>query len=157
MKSLIAVLMCMAALALPWQVQPQSRPQSDADDIREAVFRHMFQKNASSLRQSAAVYCLSIAGGDPGDAFMSRFGKHQPPVKKASECVVSEAHGVLDKATSARGLIFRVVKIEQTGDAKATVEGGYYEGNMSASGNIYTLEKMNGVWRVVGDVMLWIS
>lgn len=149
MKYLIPVLMCMTALSGP--------PQSDDDDIREAVFRHMFQKNASGIRQRAGAYCLSVAGGDPTDAFLARFGKHQPPVRKESECAVSEQLGVVDKATNARALIFRVAKIHHTADGKADVEGGYYEGNMSASGNVYSLEKRDGVWKVVKDVMLWIS
>jgi hypothetical protein len=35
--------------------------------------------------------------------------------------------------------------------------GGYFEGGESASGNTYTLERHADVWRVVKDVMNWIS
>jgi hypothetical protein len=37
------------------------------------------------------------------------------------------------------------------------VEGGYYEGNLSSSGNTYTVKMENGKWAVTNDEMHWIS
>ena len=39
----------------------------------------------------------------------------------------------------------------------ATVNGGYFEAGLSASGNVYTVERLKGVWTVVKDEMTWIS
>ena len=39
----------------------------------------------------------------------------------------------------------------------AKASGGYFEGGESASGNTYTLARHAGAWRVVKDVMNWIS
>jgi hypothetical protein len=39
----------------------------------------------------------------------------------------------------------------------ATVNGGYYEGNVSSSGSVYTVSKENGAWKVVKDQMTVIS
>lgn len=56
-----------------------------------------------------------------------------------------------------RGLSFRIEQVEIDGD-KATVTGGYYEGNLSASGNTYTVERQpDGRWKVTGNEMQWIS
>jgi hypothetical protein len=40
---------------------------------------------------------------------------------------------------------------------KVLVNGGYYEGNLSASGNVYTVERKDHKWVVTKDQMLWIS
>jgi len=129
----------------------------ETDNIREATFRYMFAKNASGQQQAAKVYCLSVEDQDPADDFMHRFANDTPPVKKASQCTASAREGVRDKETGARGLAFRVDKLTKKEDSRAEVDGGYYEAGLSASGNTYSLEKKEGVWKVVKDVMHWIS
>jgi hypothetical protein len=37
------------------------------------------------------------------------------------------------------------------------VEGGYYEGNLSSSGNFYRVERKAGVWVVTDDKVQWVS
>ena len=37
------------------------------------------------------------------------------------------------------------------------VAGGYYEGGLSASGNVYRLKRVDGGWKVIEDGMEWIS
>ena len=145
------------AIVLLAVISGTGAPPADLDDIHEATFRYMFTKNASGLQQKAGVYCLSIDGKDPTDAFMKRFDSHRPPVKRVTECEVTDLSGVQDRQTGQRGLIFRIQKVQLTGASGAAVEGGYYEGNMSASGNTYLLEKKQGVWKVVSDAMHWIS
>src|SRR5689334_13010252 len=84
----------------------------DEDDIREAVFRYLFEHNASGQQKKAGVYCLSLGeDADPSDEFMRRFAGHKPPVRKLSQCTVGPYHGVIDKRTQKVGLKFRVSNI----------------------------------------------
>ncbi|RMG51792.1 MAG: hypothetical protein D6723_10040 [Acidobacteria bacterium] len=135
---------------------------SDAeDDIREAVFRYQFQHNHSGLQQQADAYCLSFgrpgAYQDPPDAFLKRFRDHVPPVRRASQCEISPPHGVIDKATGGKGLIFWIATIRWVNDEEVEVEGGYYEAGTSASGNLYRVVREHGRWVVKQDKLLWIS
>ena len=53
--------------------------------------------------------------------------------------------------------IFRVGSIEWKSDIEVEVGGGYYASGWGASGNTYTLKKVNGKWQVINDTMNWIS
>jgi hypothetical protein len=63
---------------------------SQEDDIRETVFRHQFDHNASGQQKSAHAYCLAVLvdnkDSDPSHQFIRRFAHHKPPVRKASAC-----------------------------------------------------------------------
>jgi hypothetical protein len=142
-----------APRAAPQATQANAARQDVEDDIREAVFRHLFGNNASVLQGDAQVYCLQLQGGaDPGEALLRRFAAHRPPVVKASACRMDPARGVTELATGRRGLIFRVDSIRRTGD-EAIVEGGYTEAGLSASGNRYLVRRIAGRWQVVDDEM----
>ena len=146
-------------LAPPAPAASAAEEASDApaiDDVAEAVFRHMFRKNASGAQQKAGVYCLEVRNGDPDAAFLARFHDITKPVRKASDCEGS-SHGVFEKATHRSGLMFRVESVAWTDADGAKASGGYFEGGESASGNTYTLARHAGAWRVVKDVMNWIS
>jgi hypothetical protein len=81
-----------------------------------------------------------------------------PRVVPGTACEQS-GDGVFLKGHQARGrgLVFRTAKVTIDGD-RATVEGGYFEAGLSASGNVYTVERQrDGGWRVTKDQMTWIS
>jgi hypothetical protein len=136
------------------------------DDVKEAVFRHQFYKNDSGLQQGAKVYFIGLyVPGDStrqgyyvdlSDGFMSRFQGNSPPVKKASECTPS-MNGVFDKQTGNRGLLFRIESMREFSNDEVEVEGGYFEAGLSASGNLYTVRRIDGRCVVVKDVLIWIS
>jgi hypothetical protein len=132
----------------------------DEDDVREAVFRHLFDHNASGMQKNAKVFCLQIEGKqDPSSELLRRFDGNEPRVKQASLCAFKPGHargGVVDE-TGAPGLIFRVDTIQHTGENAATVEGGYFEAGLSASGNVYELVREGNQWIVKKDTMKWIS
>ena len=151
-----ATLKAIAGVAFAAALSAAPQAPDDADDAREAALRYMFVHNASMQQRKAAVHCLTIEGKDPTDTFVARFAELAPPVKKASECTASAEDGVHDKTTGARGLIFRVAATRVRGEA-AEIDGGYYEAGLSASWNTYYLEKKDGRWMVVKDVMHWIS
>ncbi len=136
-------------------------PLWQADDIREAVFRHLFAHNASGLQNHADAYYLSVGPFwfDPGEGFLKRFAGHKPPVRKFSECRPPDEFPGRPRniKTGREGLIFRVRFIRRVGLQEFEVKGGYYEGFLSASGNTYRVRLMNGCWVVVRDRMDWIS
>ncbi len=133
---------------------------ADDDDLREAVFRHLFDHNASGMKKAARVFCLQVENKrDPSAELLRRFDDHEPRVKQVSLCAVkkdSNGGGVLDD-TGARGLIFRVDSIRRTGPDTAQIEGGYFETGLSASGNLYELVKEGSSWVVKKDTLKWIS
>lgn len=132
----------------------------DEDGVREAVFRHLFDHNASGQQKAAKVYCLEIEGKlDPSPELLRRFAGNQPPVKKASLCSFKggTGRGGVEDETGAKGLIFRIDTIQHASADTATVEGGYFEAGLSASGNIYELVKEGDLWIVKQDTMKWIS
>lgn len=53
--------------------------------------------------------------------------------------------------------MFYVGEIKWVSEIEVEVAGGYYEANLSASGNTYYLKKKDGKWVVERDEMHWIS
>jgi hypothetical protein len=149
------------ASALYQKKTPDKPTQAEKEqNIREAVFRYMFDHNASGQQKRAGVYCLSLSyldPVDPTDEFMKRFSGHKPPVRKISECILHSFEGVTDKLTGKAGLIFRVTEIRWISADEVEVTGGYYEAGLSASGNTYRVAKQQGKWKVIEDKMNWIS
>ena len=142
-----------APRTMPPATQANAVEDDPEDDIREAVFRHLFRNNASALQGDAQVYCLQLHGdADPGEALLRRFAGHRPPVVKASACRLDPAKGVTEQTTGRRGLIFRIDSIRRTGD-EAIAEGGYFEAGLSASANRYVVRRIAGRWQVVDDAM----
>lgn len=155
----VAPLVLVLTIAYPCLATDADRL-SQEDDIREAVFRFQFDHNASGQQKTAHAYCLAILTGekdsDPSSEFMKRFAHHKPPIRKASACHWTSIQ-VVENRFGRAALIFRVSKIIWISDTEVTVEGGYEEGNMSSSGNTYTVKKQNEKWGVTNDQMNVIS
>jgi hypothetical protein len=97
------------------------------DDIREAVFRHQFDHNASGLQKNAHAYCLAIRDGDmdsdPSDQLMKRFAHNKPPVRKASGCHWTSIQ-VIENRSGRSALIFFVSNVSWISEVEVAVEGG---------------------------------
>lgn len=147
------------------QIPTGSQREGEERDAREAVFRHQFKGNASGLTGGAGVYCLEIEQAapvnttklvDPDDQLMRRFDAGPTLVRKSSSCESGEL-GVFDKETGIRGLMLQTGTIDWVSGDELQVEGGYYEGPLSASRNLYRLKKVRGTWVVVQDTLALIS
>jgi hypothetical protein len=113
--------------------------------ICEAVFRYQFKNNASAAQQNASAYFLSIDNRDAPKDLINRFKGQVPPVMVGSGFSVG------------KGVKFRINSLKWIDKVTVEVEGGYYEGNVSASGNIYRLLRQDGTWKVIAKQGQWIS
>jgi len=121
---------------------------ADEEQIAEAVFRYQFDHNASGMQKSAEKYCLSLPGEKmPSAAFLQRFEGNTPPVLAADQC----------DRKSGKNLFFRVQKIDWRKDGEVWVRGGYFEGNLSSSLELFQVVNQNGKWAVKGARMEAIS
>ena len=110
-------------------------------DIAEAVFRYQFAHNASAIHQNADHYCLSFPNErSPDAAFLQRFDGNHPQVMSADECQRKSGHD----------LFFRLQRYDWQSDTEVWVSGGYWEGNLSSSNEIYRVRLKNGKWVVDG-------
>jgi hypothetical protein len=126
---------------------PASRVDAEPD-IFEAVFRYQFGHNASAIQQGAERYCLTLPGERmPGEQFLQRFQGHRPPVTAASQC----------ERQSGKHLFFRLQRLDWRKDSEVWVRGGYWEGNLSSSIEMFRVVRENGMWVVKGARMEAIS
>jgi hypothetical protein len=155
---------CNAPTAAP---PPSTRPASatppnDAHppeywDVIEAVFRHQFDHNASAGKRNVDYFFISVENSDPPEALLTRFAAEKPPVLPASLAASSPSEGVRHKELGGRGLKFRISSVKWLDADTAEVQGGYYEGGLSSSGNVYRVERHGGKWSVTKDEMRYIS
>jgi hypothetical protein len=134
----------------------------EEDAVRLAVFRYLVGHNASGGQSHVPFVCLEVHQGegaqDPSPVIMAAMRGTTPRVVPGTACEHS-SDGVFLKRNHARGrgLVFRTAEVKIDGD-RATVDGGYFEAGLSASGNVYTVERQgDGSWRVTKDEMKWIS
>ena len=131
-------------------------------DAMEALYRHQIVRNASGGQRNVARLCLGAGPnleklGDPPAPLLARFKGDKPPVSGVSACHwIDDTHWA-DKATGGNALVHYIDSFSCQTQVRCVAHGGYLEGNMSASGNRYVIERKNGRWKVTGDVMEWIS
>lgn len=146
---LISILWAFASFACAADTDRKSQE----DDIREAVFRYLFDHNLSGQQSRAHAYCLAIMVGDkkidPSDRFMERFAHNKPPVRKASACHWTEIQ--VENRKGRPALIFFESEIDWVSDVEVTVSAGYEEANVSSSTCPYVFRKENGAWKVAID------
>jgi hypothetical protein len=117
-------------------------------DIAEAVFRYQFDHNASALQRRAERYCLSLPGERmPSAEFLERFAGDDKPVLAADRC----------ERSSGKSLFFSLKKFDWHGEREVWVRGGYWEGNLSSSIELFRVVNDKGKWVVKGARMEAIS
>jgi hypothetical protein len=150
MKS-IAILSLMVMVGACASGAPPPPPQdrfAAQDEILEAVFRYQFQHNASAIQGKADRYCLTLPQDkNPSEEFLRRFAEVQPSVVSADQC----------RKKAGRDLFFRVQNLDWRSDEEVWVRGGYWEGNLSSSLELYRVLRKNGRWIVEGSRMEAIS
>jgi len=157
-KLLFVVALFLPLLLSCRQEEIYKAKEAEEADIKETVFRYLFKHNHSGGQQHVDAFYLYFPDSthrDPDDAFMVRFKGHHPPVKKVSQCIHSDR--IKDRDSGKEGLLFGIDRIKWINPNQVEVEGGYYEGSLSAAGYLYTVLKKRGRWVVTKDKTLWIS
>ncbi len=133
----------------PWpsssaRAQTQYVPAFEAEQrhVAAAVLEHLRHNNGSGVDDPKRI-CVEVFGADADVAILSRFSN--PPAFPKSACVPGN------------DLFLRVNAISIIDDTHAEATGGYRRGRLSADSHAYWLEKRDGRWVVVGDVLEWVS
>jgi len=137
---------------------------ADARGVLEAVFRYQFEHNDSGLQERAAAYCLCVPDGegrrggerDPEPGLLELFRGRKPPVLPCSGCRIDGGR-VVEAREGRPALTFRVASLRWLGRDEAEVEGGYGEGNLSASGQRFRVVRGEAGWKVADVRGLWVS
>jgi hypothetical protein len=142
---ILSAVLAVVAIAGYFAYAARTASLSDEEwDICEAVLRHQIFHSAAGGRGSETAY-VEVQGRNPTGTFLDRFQGHQPPVMAGW------------RFTMGSGVLYRIGGIKRTGKDAAEVYGGYYEGNLSSSGNTYYVVRKDGKWVVDRDEMHWIS
>lgn len=117
-----------------------------------ATYRHLFANNASGLKSSASTYCVAVGArsdlADPSPALLAALSELSPKVQQASACRIS------DRVVNTAGqpsLLFTLRSLGCESADSCLFEGGYYEGNLSASAGQYRARKVDGRWQVTPE------
>jgi hypothetical protein len=121
------------------------------DVIREAVFRHMFNRETQQHMEHAKRFFISLAGQDPDDAFISRFDDVKLPVKKGSQSMTTGGMGmVADKETGELGIHYKIGRIDWISESEADVEVSFHAANLATGGCTYRVVGAGSKWVVEG-------
>jgi hypothetical protein len=146
--AILSLLLIVGACASGAPPPPAQDRVAAQDEILEAVYRYQFQHNASAIQGKADRYCLTLPQDtNPSEEFLRRFAEIQPPVVDADQC----------RKKAGRDLFFRVQSLDWRSDEEVWVRGGYWEGNLSSSVEMYRVLRKNGRWIVEGSRMEAIS
>jgi hypothetical protein len=179
LKSLVAAPLLICFSVLPGAAQTGSEPRTRLaaeEDIREAVLwyqmlgwgsdgdkieRNVANDNDKAIakRLNASVYFVSVNGKDPTDEFLRRLQDIPRKIKKASEGKQTKSFPgwVVDKKNKKPGIVFSANEIRWTNENEVEVEGGYHCGGLCAAGDVFTVGRNQGKWRVLRVRMKWIS
>jgi hypothetical protein len=149
-------------LALIISQSANTTPQKGAeDDIREAVFRYIFQHSATQQHPYAKAFYIAVEQDkDPSEQFLKRFVGHQPPVRKRSQSTYSkDGMGVVvDKDTGEGGIQYSVGALKWVSPEEARLEGSYHVGPLFAGGCEYKVILEQKRWMVQGcEGSVWES
>lgn len=127
---------------------------SELVKLEEATFRALFNENASASGEEASFYFIILE--DSLNNTMADVLEQLKDIKP--EVKDFEFYSNLSKEEKSK-VVFLSFNISEIVMHKrmASVYCGYYEGNLSSSGNIVELRKRFGRWRVISNEVTWIS
>ena len=101
----------------------------------------MFADNGSAIQGGAAAFCIGIGAGwnlrDPAKSVLEAL-RDDARVKPASACDAGKnGERVVDRASGKPALLFGLDLIDCVSESDCRFRGSYYEGNLSAQGNVY--------------------
>lgn len=123
---------------------------SEEDIVSAAIFKELFNNNASAFQKNVSVFCISKtinhASKDPSKALISLLSSNIPKVLPASKCK-NKSGEVVDQFDQ-RAIAFQISNLKKNTKESYEAQAGYYEGNLSSQTNTYTARKINDKWIV---------
>ncbi len=125
-------------------------------EIEATSFRELFNHNGSGIKDKASYYYIKINGPTYTtiNSVIKSLRDVKPEVKNLKRYIcLNQA-----EKNKINFLSFTINKIEFN-ELKDTayVDCGYYEDNLSSSGNVISLIREENKWIVIKNRMLWIS
>lgn len=128
--------------------------QSELVKIEVATFRALFIENASASGEEASFYFIILE--DSLNNTMADVLEQLKDIKPEVKDFMFYNNLSKEEKSKVDFLSFNISKIIMH-KRRASVYCGYYEGNLSSSGNIVELRKRFGRWRVISNEVTWIS
>lgn len=123
-------------------------------EIEAKAFKALFRENASATKTNATFYFIRLKDSlnSTMPLVIDKLRKVRPEVKdlKYFESLTKDEQNKIDY------LSFNISMVILN-NKRASVYCGYYEGNLSSSGNVIELKKRFGKWRVISNNAIWIS
>jgi hypothetical protein len=129
---------------------PFSEESPAKTDLREAVFRYMFEHYRYG--PDVKVFCIQPERPLP-ESFLLRFSGNKPRVVWVWDCELTAAamNGVKEKKTGERGLRMTVMSIEWIGAQEAEAKVSAFSDGIAANWNILRVVLKEGHWIVKSD------
>ncbi len=121
------------------------------DNVRECVFRYQIANFGISDRDYSKHFFVGNgfeAKDDPSPEIVSNLQSSTYSVKGISQCK-SSTGGVIDAKTKERGLLFVVTKIKSISAKQFQVNARFFKSGKSGNAALYTVNSLNGRWKVV--------
>ncbi len=136
------------------------------DDIREVVFRSMFDKVPPTYSRASVFFIgnefriaspISTVKGldDPSAALLKRFKDRVPVVKAFSESATGDR--VTDRTTGQPGVIYSLGAVCWLNSNEVQVQAEHYVHPLNASGWTYKLRLESGRWVIISSQKDWVS
>ena len=160
---MIANLLFAVAIA-QFPVEPSPSNAGRGKTVLEAVFRDMIRDVPGLSGPYSSPFCLQGPGEtDPPAAVMNRIRAFNAQVRPASACRlekdpnIGQRRWMVERRTGGPAILLRVDSIQCSDNRHCSVSCGYFAASLSASSNIFQVERTGAEWLVTSRRMMLIS
>jgi hypothetical protein len=142
-------LICSVTADVSLAQAPFAEESSSKIDLREAIFRYMFEHY--NYGASVEAFCIQPEIPQP-DRFLRRFSQNKPHVVWSSYCSTSgPMNGMRETKTGKRAVSMSIKNIRWNNGSAAEADVEAYSDGIAANWNILRIEREQGQWIVKHD------
>ena len=129
-------------------VSPAGRDLTAADDlqIERAVFSYLLEHPLGTDAACSAIFLQADEGLE--QALISKYPRHQPPVKPAGHAALSKGRAPMDRDTLGPAMVLSVEICEPESTGSVLALGHWYAGGSLAGFYTFALQKTGGEWAI---------